>query len=246
MEENSEQSQVIPTPRPRRQVVIDPEQTNTKTAYENVSIDIINKNFNIKDENLQNNARAKFQNNKTFLVSNEEYRNCVITELNDLHSDKNRNSLSVHLDEINNLSNIYDIDENNKKPVPAPRRSASKTSIPSIEKSFSENDFNKKSVDLTDNGASTSKVFRSSPVSTGATSKISNMETLSPDSSPKNNNERMMKIKGNTGGYDFMPGDNDYLDSEMKSLSCSSLNSTQSSNSNSDKSGTKYNTSSPG
>lgn len=239
MEENYEQSQVIPTPRPRRQVVIDPDQTNTKTAYENVSIDIINKNINIKDENLQNNARAKLQNNKAFLM------NDVITELNDLHFDKDRNSLSLRLDEVNKLSNIYDIDENNKKPVPAPRRSASKTSLPGTEKVVNANESYKKSYDLVDDGASTSKVLRSSPVSMGAISKSSNEEQMSPDPSPKNNNERMMKIRGSTGGYDFMPGDNDYLDSEMKSLSCSSLNSSQSSNSNSDRSGTKFNTSSP-
>lgn len=246
MEESVEQSQVIPIPRPRRQVVIESNQTNTKTAYENVSIDIINKNVNINNENLHNNAKAKLQNNKTFLIKNDEHRNSVITELNDLHSDKNRNTSPLRLDEVNKLSNIYDIDENNKKPVPAPRRSASKTSVSSGEKGSGEYDFQKNSMDFVDDGASTSKVMRSSPVSTGAISKISNVETKSPDSSPKNNNERMMKIRGSCDGYDFMPGDNDYLDSEMKSLSCSSLNSSQSSNSNSDKSGTKFNTSSPG
>lgn len=245
MEESSQQTQVLPTPRPRRQVIIENEPTNNKTAYENVSIDIINKNINIKDENLQNNNRAKLQNNKTFMAStnslNDEHRTKVITELNDLHSDKNKNRSSLRLDETNKLSNIYDLDENNKKPVPAPRRSASKSAISSDEKGSGSYDFMAQSVDDVDEGASTSK-HRSSPMPTGAFKKVP--ETSTPDSSPKNNNERMMKFKGHTGNYNYLPNDNDYLDTEMKSLSCSSLNSSQSSNS--DPSNAKFNTSSPG
>lgn len=147
MDKSCERSPV-PVPKPRRHNI--DANLNNKIAYENVSIDLINKNINIKDENInikdeniQNNAKNKLQTDKLFLMpntsttsnNNNNNNNAdtsatqILTNLNDLANApaKNQKNTAIHLDEVNKLSNIYNDDENvNAKPVPAPRRSNSK------------------------------------------------------------------------------------------------------------------------
>lgn len=111
---------VPPVPQPRRQAI--PSEAS-KLAYENVTIDIINKNIDIKDDNLQSNAKMeKIQNNKAFLspviAQNEDYKN-VITEMNNLNTDKNKNIASKNISETTKINNLSGLDS---RPVPAPRR----------------------------------------------------------------------------------------------------------------------------
>lgn len=140
--DSSEEKTSVPVPKPRRHNI--DANLNNKLAYENVTIDLINKNINIKDDNInikdenaQNNSKNKLQTNKLFLIpntsttSNNNDTSCtqILTNLNDLANvpTKNQKNTSIHLDEVNKLSNIYNDDENvNAKPVPAPRRSSVK------------------------------------------------------------------------------------------------------------------------
>lgn len=134
MEEDNTREALSPVPKPRRHLLLDSELAN-KSSYENVSIDLINKTIDIKNENLQNNSKNKLPLNKTFLVPTPDAHMInVLTEMNDLQTtiakDTNKNA-TVQLDEVNNLSCIYNdtnIDEIQKKPVPAPRRSHTNTS----------------------------------------------------------------------------------------------------------------------
>lgn len=239
----------VPVPKPRRHILMGNE-FNGKTSYENVSIDLINKNIDIKNENLQNNSKNKIPLNKTFLMAaspssssspppspsagttgstnSDAHPQNVLTELNDLHSaskDSNRNLAST-LDEVNKLSNIYSDDENVKqKPVPAPRRS------------------NASSLERDSNLASASS-------STGAISKISNKNLY-----PSLENEKKSKY---SGSYSFVADETDSMDGgappkyslnkNAMSMSNSSLASTQSGSSNTTESSpsAKYHTTSPG
>ncbi|XP_031627441.1 uncharacterized protein LOC116343504 isoform X2 [Contarinia nasturtii] len=138
----------VPVPKPRRHNNNTDANLNNKIAYENVSIDLINKNINIKDENIQNNSKNKLQTDKMFLMpntsttsNNNENNNSnniggssstshsqILTNLNDLANAPVKNQKNASLDEVNKLSNIYNDDENvNVKPVPAPRRATSNT-----------------------------------------------------------------------------------------------------------------------
>lgn len=237
----------VPVPKPRRHIALG-NAFNDKTKYENVSIDLINKNIDIKNENLQNNSKHKMPLNKTFILpsatsssspppapqpqststsnaTNEHMIN-VLTELNDLQSsskDVNRNLAST-LDEVNKLSNIYSDDENMKhKPVPAPRRSNA---------SSLERDANL--------GCASS--------STGAISKLSNKNMY-----PCLEGEKKSKY---SGSYSFVADETDsyefdtppkYTLNKNSSLSNSSLASTQSGSSNTEGSpSSKYHTTSPG
>lgn len=242
----------VPVPKPRRHIILGNE-FNGKQSYENVSIDAINKNIDIKNENLQNSSKNKIPLNKTFMIpssssslspapppppsaaistsansaANDGHMINVLTELNDLQAtskDVNRNLASA-LDEVNKLSNIYSDDENVKhKPVPAPRRS------------------NASSLERDTNLAS------STSHSTGAISKISN-KSLYPSL------ENVKKSKC-SGSYSFASDDTDSIDfaappkytlNKSASMSNSSLASTQSGSSNTESSpGTKYHTTSPG
>lgn len=133
--ENNEEMPA-PVPKPRRNAVnINTDANlNNKTAYENVSIDLINKNINIKDENLQINTKNnKLQTDKRFLISNaatnptvETVNTQILTKLNDLTNvpSKTQKNASINLDEVNKLNSIYSDDVNETvRPVPAPRRS---------------------------------------------------------------------------------------------------------------------------
>lgn len=238
MEQNDEKSSV-PIPKPRRHNINTDTNLNNKTSYENVSIDLINKNINIKDENLQNNAKNKLQTNKLFLMpttsanlnnnNNDATNPQILTNLNDLanaSSNKNQKNISAHLDEVNKLSNIYNDDENaNVKPVPAPRRSSSTIKVDNVL-------LNKISC---------------SP-STGAINK--QRDTFLDDfidDAPKSKS----KAGKSSGSYSFGQDDTDASESHgskfvlRKTHSNSSLSSTQSS-STADGSPSKYHSASPG
>lgn len=138
MDRNASNETPVPVPKPRRHTATtDTNVKNHKISYENVSIDLINKQINIKDENIQNNTKNKLQTNKLFLMANTSMTSNnnndintsstqILTNLNDLANApvKHQKNLTIQLDEVNKLSNIYNDDENvNVKPVPAPRRS---------------------------------------------------------------------------------------------------------------------------
>lgn len=242
---------VVPVPKPRRHNVnTNTNLNNNKLSYENVSIDLINKNINIKEENIQNNAKNKLQTNKLFLMPNTSTAASsnninetsssvrggsnsgstqILTNLNDLANtpSKNQKNLStIQLDEINKLSNIYNDDENvNVKPVPAPRRSNATSQV--------------KHINCT--------------ASTGAISKQSTSFDIndfleSPKAKSKHNKSK--------GSYSFAADDecdgtssDDFVRkfSLKKRLSNSSLSSSQSgSSSTADPNGSKYNSASPG
>lgn len=293
MDENSGQvtEAAVPVPKPRRHVIIE-QSTTAKTSYENVSIHLINKNINISDENLQNNTKNKLPNNKAFLASgnvtassssgaatvattnaqnaDDTSPRSIITELNDLHSDKNKNV--IKLEEVNKLSNIYDDDENCKKPVPAPRRSAStKNSYQLLDESVYENAGERKNGDGSESSRSTSSASSSSngsssscsnsvsgdycvmKVSTGAVSKIRNVVSrAAPELPEKPSGDRVRKSSQNSASYSLVD-EGDYVGVEgisgkyhlRKSTSSHSLNSSQSTDS-SEKDGLKFSTSSPG
>lgn len=232
----------VPVPKPRRQNVNIETNLKNKTPYENVSIDLINKNVNIKDENLQNNAKNnKLQTNKLFLMPTTSANlttndatspQQILTNLNDLAnaSNKYQKNIPAHLDEVNKLSNIYNDDENaNVKPVPAPRQSSATTKL---NKSFSNQ-------------------INCSP-STGAINKQSNKLSLDDfiDTSPK----AKTKVNKSSGSYNFMPDDTDANANEShtnkfalkKTISSSSLSSSPSESSTNDGIHSKYHSASPG
>lgn len=115
---------VKPVPQPRSTVAT---SDNHRTTYENVSIDLINKNINLNNDNLHQNRRQKIQNDKAFsppenvpvatvlpATTKTEHRN-IITEVNNLNIDRNRNASQKNFEESHKLNNL---------PVPAPRRTA--------------------------------------------------------------------------------------------------------------------------
>lgn len=114
---NKNNQSTVPVPKPRNHSHSTPE--SSKTSYENVSIDLINKSININADNLQNSVKPKVQD-KAFILpavsKTEPYRN-VIHEMNNLNNNNKSNTKSS--EESNKLSNL---NENIPKPVPAPRR----------------------------------------------------------------------------------------------------------------------------
>lgn len=221
----------VPKPRPRHNNNTDA-NLNNKLAYENVSIDLINKNINIKDENIQNNSKNKLQTNKLFLMpntsttsnNNDTSSTQILTNLNDLANapPKNQKNTAIQLDEVNKLSNIYNDDENvNVKPVPAPRRP---------------------------NATSNVKQFNCAP-STGAINKKPTIDINDFIESPK----AKAKHSKSSGSYSFMDDDCDGNSDDApkkfslkKRLSNSSLSSSQSGSSMNEGSGSKYHSASPG
>ncbi|XP_061386624.1 uncharacterized protein LOC133321554 [Musca vetustissima] len=109
---------VRPVPAPRR---LYPELR--KSEYENVAVELINKNLNIKSENLQNNANnnEKVPNNKVFLL----YPN--LPENDDDITPTNNNNKSI-LTETNDLygpnanENVTIYAAPTPKPAPRPRK----------------------------------------------------------------------------------------------------------------------------
>ncbi|KAG4072948.1 hypothetical protein HA402_006628 [Bradysia odoriphaga] len=115
MDKANQNTVPVPKPRNNSQSTAD----SSKTSYENVSIDLINKSININADNLQNSVKPKVQD-KTFILPSvnkaEPYRN-VISEMNNLNNNIKNNTKSS--EESNKLSNL---NENTPKPIPAPRR----------------------------------------------------------------------------------------------------------------------------
>ena len=252
MESNVDDNAVVPVPKPRRHNINTNTNLNNKLAYENVSIDLINKNINIKEENIQNNSKNKLQTNKLFLMSNTTTTTTtattstsnntnetsstssgssssgstqILTNLNDLANapaKNQKNHASIQLDEINKLSNIYNDDEN-----------VNVKPVPAPRRS---------------NAPSNVKQFNCTP-STGAINKQSTSFDINdfleyPKAKTKHNNK-------SEGSYSF--GADDECDASTNDsfvrkfrLSNSSLSSSQSGSSTADASGSKYSSASPG
>lgn len=119
---------VHPVAKPRRIL-------HTPTAYENVSLDAINKNIIVPVDNLQTTLKPKVPNNKQFMQStaddddgnhnhhhHQRSPTCrsVITDINNLNLAKfDKNSANQHFADSHKLNNM---------PVPAPRRLANAAS----------------------------------------------------------------------------------------------------------------------
>ena len=237
MDKCGENETPVPVPKPRRQNNNNNTDANlnNKLAYENVSIDLINKNINIKDENIQNNSKNKLQTNKLFLMANTSTTSNnnnndttsstqILTNLNDLANApaKNQKNAAIHqLDEVNKLSNIYNDDENvNVKPVPAPRRS---------------------------NAISAVKQFNCSPSTGAINKKPTTIDINDFIESPKAKTKA--KHGKTSGSYSFMDDDCDGPPKKItlnKRLSNSSLSSSQSGSSMNEGSSSKYTSASPG
>lgn len=243
MDNDTEELTSVPVPKPRRHNINGETNLNNKIAYENVSIDMINKNIRIKNENIQNNSKNKLQTNKLFLMSNASTTanantnanandvmctpsTQILTNLNDLTNvpSKNQKNTSIHLDEVNKLSNIYNDDENenvNAKPVPAPRRS------------------------------SNVKQFNCAP-STGAVNKQPTIDINDFIESPKMKVKSKSKSNKSSGSYSFVDDDCDSVKTDefpskmnlKQRLSNSSLDSSGSSNAEGNAS--KFHSASPG
>lgn len=241
MDKNQNEEQTaVPVPKPRRSVANE-SLNNSRTSYENVAIDLINKKINIKDENLQNNTKSKLETNKLFLMPTTQnpIDDSTVNQINDLQNASNNNiyrNLSIQLDEINKLSNIYNDDENvTAKPVPAPRRSNVSASSSKI-----------------DNSLHKSNKIGCSPL-TGAINKqpMTKSNNSERDASPKK--ETIKNGSKNCGSYNLVSdecdsGSSDNIPAKFrlkKTLSNNSLNSSQSGSSNTDANSSKFHTSSP-
>lgn len=241
MDKCGENETPVPVPKPRRQNNNNNTDANlnNKLAYENVSIDLINKNINIKDENIQNNSKNKLQTNKLFLMANASTTSNnndttsstqILTNLNDLANapTKNQKNAAIHqLDEVNKLSNIYNDDENvNVKPVPAPRRS---------------------------NAISAVKQFNCSPSTGAINKKPTTIDINDFIESPTAKTKTKAKYGKTSGSYSFMDDDCDGNSDDPpkkiilnKRLSNSSLSSSQSGSSMNEGSSSKFTSASPG
>lgn len=212
-------------PKPRRHNLNVDANLNNKISYENVSIDLINKNINIKEENIQNNAKNKLQTNKLFLMptasTTADTSAPILTNLNDLANAPTKHQKNTaDLDEVNKLSNIYNDDANeNVKPVAAPRRAST---------------------------ASCTKQFNCAP-STGAISKQPTFDINDFIESPK----AKSKNGKQSGNYSFGKDECDNDDfprkfSLKKRLSDSSISSSTSGNSFQEGKASKHHSPSPG
>lgn len=142
MDENTlDNNNTVPTPvpRPRRNNTNNNANSLTKGAYENVSIDLINKKVNINDENLQENANnVKLQADKLFLtpttITTTNQSELVVAKetlsnkMNDLtnapQSKLQKTNIPISLNEVNELNALNANDTIDAvHPVPAPRRS---------------------------------------------------------------------------------------------------------------------------
>lgn len=122
----------VPVPRPRRHNNNNDKNSNhtSKNAYENVSIDLINKRVNINDENLQENANiAKLQTDKIFLTassisSTTQPSSNNMNDLTSVPSSKlQKTNMPIRLNELNELNALNGHDMPDAvHPIPAPRR----------------------------------------------------------------------------------------------------------------------------
>lgn len=254
MESNVDDHVVGPVPKPRRHNLNTNTNLNNKLSYENVSIDLINKNINIKEENIQNNSKNKLQTNKLFLMPNtstassnnnninettssaSSSSSCgstqILTNLNDLANapTKNQNIRStIQLDEINKLSNIYNDDENvNVKPVPAPRRSNTTTNIKQFNCTASTGAISKQSTSFDINDFLESPKAKSKHNKSSGSYSFAGAAAAADDECDASINDGFVRKFSLT-----------------KRLSNSSLSSSQSGSSTADPSGSKYNSASP-
>lgn len=220
----------VPVPKPRNHLHPAPE--SSKTSYENVSIDLINKSININADNLQNSVRPKVQD-KTFIfptVNKAEPNRNVINEMNNLNNNKNATKSSEESNKLRNLAN-----ENAPKPVPAPRRQVSDQVYENMNQSCS--------------GATT---FYLDEASSGAASKTQNVtrKAPAPPEPVKFETPRKQVIKPerrHKSVSSAKPTDDVDFASKptlVKSTSTTSMNSNNSNNSS--ETSPKYNNPSPG
>lgn len=244
----------VPVPKPRRHIILGNE-FNGKQSYENVSIDSINKNIDIKNENLQNSSKNKIPLNKTFMIPSSSSLSpappppppqspsvAISTSTNSAASDGHMINVLTELNDLQTTSKVVNrnlasaLDEVNKlSNIYSDDENVKHKPVPAPRRS------NASSLERDTNLASTSS-------SSGAISKISN-KNLYPSL------ENVKKSKS-SGSYSFVSDDTDSIDlaappkytlNKSASMSNSSLASTQSGSSNTESSpGTKYHTTSPG
>lgn len=253
-----------PIPQPRRTLA---KIENPTKPYENVNIDLINKNIDVSDDNLQSNRKTKIQNkafllsttansptNSSSVISNttpnttatttahrsnrnpDEYRN-VMTEINNLNIDKNKNATQKNFEDSHKLNNL---------PVPAPRR----TPPSGAALTQAEQD------EIYENNEEVQTPPTKSSASSGAISKTSNIVRKAPQiplpppptTTPERRKHPNMTASGVVVGDDTESMDGIPMKQHLnKSVSNTSINSSNSSGYDlSGGSSPKYITSSPG
>lgn len=263
MESNVDEhdSMVVPVPKPRRHNVnTNTNLNNNKLAYENVSIDLINKNINIKEENMQNNAKNKLQTNKLFLMPNTSTAaspspsssSSSSNNINETSSSSSVNSggSTQILTNLNDLANAPSKNQKNLSTIQLDE-------INKLSNIYNDDEnVNVKPVPAPRraNAAPSNVKQFNCTASTGAISKQSTAFDIndfleSPKAKSKHNKNK------NKGSYSFgaddecdATGSEDFVRkySLKKHLSNSSLSSSQSGSSSADPSGSKYHSASPG
>lgn len=229
MDKNNQNT--VPVPKPRNHSHSTPE--SSKTSYENVSIDLINKSININADNLQNSVKPKVQD-KTFILPSvskaEPYRN-VINEMNNLNNNIKSNTKSS--EESNKLRNL---NENLPKPVPAPRRAVTDQVYENSNESCSgATNFYLQESSSSGVISKTQNVSRKAPSPPEAVKKVA----IPPKEVIKPERRRKSVTSNAVDDVDFVA-----KPVLVKSTSTTSMNSTNSNNSS--ETSPKYNNPSPG
>lgn len=254
----------VPVPKPRRHNVnTDTNLNNNKLAYENVSIDLINKNINIKEENMQNNAKNKLQTNKLFLIPNTSTAAASSTSPsssnNNINETSSSSSSSVSGGSTQILTNLNDLANAPSKN----QKNLSTIQLDEINKLSNiyndDENVNVKPVPAPRraNAAPSNVKQFNCTASTGAISKQSTSFDINDFlESPKAKSKHDKNKNKAQGSYSFAAdvdggdttGSEDFVRkySLKKHLSNSSLSSSQSGSSTADPSGLKYSSASPG
>lgn len=247
-----------PVPQPRRHITANDE--SRKSTYENVKIDFINKNIDINNDNLQSNRKSKIQQNKSFLLPNtttaatpststpsttsttpktsttntdDNFCKYLLSEMNNLNMDKNKNIATKSIPETNRINNLNDVAVNH--PVPAPRRVASNTTknVETHEEIYANSG--------NENASTPVYVPPKSPSSTGAISKISNVSRKAPETPPSSSKHATKQYSPMTNNNSGEKLNDFYVAPQLeKSKSNTSVNSSNSGHSS------KYSNPSPG
>lgn len=179
-----------PVPQPRRHVIANDDPP--KSAYENVTIDLINKNIDINDDNLQSNRKSKIQHSKSFILPTasaiitsppvtsstitnqprEDVCKNTLSEMNNLNTDKNKNFPMKSIPETSKINNLNEL---TTRPIPAPRRVCKVDS--NVEQEIYTNSGN-------ENAELPSNVSVVVLPTTGAVSKMPNITRRAPETPP--------------------------------------------------------------
>lgn len=257
-----------PVPQPRRTKLNDDDGNNRQT-YENVSIDMMNKVININDDNLQTNRKVKIQNDKTFMLASTSTTTTTTTTDRIINTNNNNSTESSHsslaygsvgvggasnrLDRIEK-NNLFDANKNvsaknfeqshklNNLPVPAPRRPADHAQQQPPDDIYENNECVAQPLPPPKSMRKAPQIPAIPPPPPTSTSTLP-----SSSSSSSGHHNRMAKMNNDITGMAATTKPLQPHEKLTKSLSNSSLNSSNSAHSNDTAtSSPKYKTTSPG